>query len=108
MTILDDYPKYSGKATVSPTLLWEYDLSDFDWWKSRRVVVQRVIERGWLNDFYAILNMYGGFEGVREIIKDIPFLSGMDINFVCNTFNLKKEDLRCCTRKQSRERLLSY
>lgn len=107
MTILDDYPKYAGKCEISPSLLWEYDLSTFDWWKSRKIVVQRVIERGWLTDFYAALNMYGGIEGFREIIKEVPYLSPRDMRFVCIVFNLKKEELRCYTRMLSRERLLN-
>ena len=52
-------------SSISPSLLWEYDLSHFDWWKSRKIVVQRVIERGWLKDFYAAFNLYGGIEGFR-------------------------------------------
>ncbi len=108
MTIFDDYKKYKDSCSVSPSLLWEYDLSDFDWWKSRKIVVQRILERGWLKDFYAAFNMYGGIEGFREIVKEVPYLSPRDINFVCIAFNLKKEELRCCTRKLSREQLLNY
>ena len=50
MTIFDEYKTYTGDSSISPSLLWEYDLSHFDWWKSRKIVVQRVIERGWLKD----------------------------------------------------------
>lgn len=105
MTIFDDYKKY-GACSVSPSLLWEYDLSDFDWWKSRKIVVQRILERGWLEDYYAGFNLYGGIEGFREIIKEIPFLSPRDMNFACIAFDLKKEDLKCYTRKLLREQLL--
>lgn len=105
MTIFDDYKKY-GACSVSPSLLWEYDLSDFDWWKSRKIVVQRILERGWLEDYYAGFNLYGGIEGFREIIKEIPFLSPRDINFACIVFDLKKEDLKCYTRKLLGEQLL--
>jgi len=106
MAIFDDYKKY-GACFVSPSLLWEYDLSDFDWWKSRKIVVQRILERGWLEDYYAGFNLYGGIEGFREIIKEIPFLSPRDMNFACIVFDLKKEDLKCYTRKLLRERLLN-
>lgn len=106
MAIFDDYKKY-GACSVSPSLLWEYDLSDFDWWKSRKIVVQRILERGWLEDYYAGFNLYGGIEGFREIIKEIPSLSPRDMNFACIVFDLKKEDLKCYTRKLSRERLLN-
>lgn len=64
MTIFDDYKKYKDLCSVSPTLLWEYNLSDFDWWKSRKIVVQRILERGWLKDFYAAFNIYGGDRGI--------------------------------------------
>jgi len=107
MTIFDDYKKYKNLCSVSSTLLWEYDLSDFDWWKSRKIVVQRILERGWLKDFYAAFNIYGGIEGFREIVKEVPYLSPRDIDFVCIAFNLKKEELRCYTRKLLRKQLLS-
>ncbi len=107
MTILDDYTKYKGKCSISPSLLWDYDLSTFDWWKSRKVVVQRVIERGWLTDFYAALNMYGGMDGMRDIIREVPYLSERDMNFVCVAFNIKMEEVSCYTGMLSRKRLLS-
>ena len=102
MTIFDDYKDNKGRNTVSPTLLWEYDLTHFDWQRSRKIVVQRIIERGWLKDYFAAFDLYGGIEGFREIIKEVPSLSARDMNFVCTVFNLKKEELRCYTRKLSR------
>lgn len=107
MTIFDEYKTYKGEVAISPSLLWEYDLSHFDWWKTRKVVVQRIIERGWLTDFYAAFKLYGGIEGFREIIKEVPSLSPRDMNFVCIAFDLKKEELRCYTRKLLRDQLLS-
>ena len=47
MTIFDDYKDNKGCNSVSATLLWEYDLEQFDWQRSRKIVVQRIIERGW-------------------------------------------------------------
>jgi hypothetical protein len=102
----DDWQKHTKENKISKTLLWEYDLSDFDWQGMRRVVMQRVIERGWPKDFYAAIKLYGGIENVKEIIKTIPFLSPKDAAFVCAVFNIKKEDLQCLKRKQSRKKLL--
>lgn len=107
MTIFDNYKDYAGKCSISPSLLWEYDLSDFDWWKSRKIVVQRIIERGKLNDYYAALNLYGGMDGFRSILKEIPFLSEHDMRYVCAVFHLKKEELLCYTRKLLREQHLN-
>ena len=106
MTIFDDYIRNKGCCKVSKTLLWDYDLTQFDWQRSRKVVVQRIIERGWLRDYFAAFDLYGGIEGFREIIKEVPTLSAQDMNFVCTAFGLKKEELRCYTRNQLRRRHL--
>lgn len=90
-------------AKVRDSLLWEYDLADFDYQDMRTVVVQRVIERGRMEDYYAILNIYG-LEGVKESIRDIPLMNAKDISFVCSVFDLKKEELKCYTKKQSHNR----
>ena len=93
---------------VSKALLWEYDLLSFDWTTMRRTVVQRVIERGREEDYLAIFRLYGGIEGVRQIVRDeVPWLSPKDMSFAYRIFGLKKEDLKCYTRTQSRARLLN-
>ena len=57
MTIFDDYIRNKGCCKVSKTLLWDYDLTQFDWQRSRKVVVQRIIERGWLRDYFAAFDL---------------------------------------------------
>ena len=64
MTIFDEYKTYTGDASILSSLLLEYDLAHFDLWKSRKVVVQPVIERGWLKDFYGAIKLYGGIERI--------------------------------------------
>lgn len=99
--------KVQENPCVSKHLLWEYDLEDFDWDDMQTLVVQRVIERGRPNDFYAILKLYGGIDGVKEIIKKIPQpLHPKDLAFVCTVFHLKKDDLLCYTKKLLREQHL--
>jgi hypothetical protein len=92
--------KSHQKAQIRETLLWEYDLDQLNWEDMRTLVVQRVVERGRMNDFYAILNLYG-LKGVQDAIKQIAYLNPKDIAFVCSVFNLKKEDLKCYTKQQS-------
>lgn len=102
MVLLDKYK--SGGHSINRSLLWEYDIERFDWQKSSTIVVQRVIERGSPEDFYAAFDLYGGIDGFREIIKTIPYLNDIDINFVCLIFNLKREELRCCTKRRLNQR----
>lgn len=95
----DDFRKYSD-ATLSPHLLWEYNLSDFDYNKMRNVVVQRVIERGWPRDWYFILNKYG-IDGVKRAIKDISYLNDKDMNFVSHQFDIPLTSMKCYEKKRS-------
>ncbi len=98
------------KESISKSLLWEYDLDcpQWDWDYMKHTVVERVIERGNMSDYYAMLQQYGGFENVREIVKQIPKLSSMDMNWVCRLFKLKKEELKCYTRSRLRAERLKY
>lgn len=99
MILLDAYS--AGDRLPNKALLWEYDINTFDWQKSKRLVVQRVIEMGTPEDFFAAFDLYGGIDGVREIVKSVPYLNDLNIHFVCTLFNLNKEELKCYTKKQS-------
>jgi hypothetical protein len=100
--------KIKENPQISPHLLWDVDKSNIDWNAMKKFVVQRVIERGWENDYYAIFKLYGGKTGVKKIIKEIPVLfSPKDEAFVLSVFNIKKGDLQCYIKKQLREKHLS-
>lgn len=98
--------KLHPNAKIRKSLLWEYETDKIDWHQMRNIIVQRVIERGRMNDFYAILNMYG-LQGVTEAIKQIHFLNSKDLAFVCSVFDIKKEGLKCYTKKQLKNQLWS-
>jgi hypothetical protein len=86
-------------SVINPALLWEYNLADFDYLKMRHVVVQRVIERGWPNDWKAMLHLYGE-EGTKQIIKELAYLDDIDTNFVSIIFTIPLTDLKCYTKKR--------
>lgn len=96
-----DYTKHTD-SVIRPSLLWEYDMTHFDWQKMRNIVVQRVLERGRKDDYYAMLNLYG-LQGVQDALKDVPYMNDKDMNFACHTFHLDKKDLKCYKLKQSRQ-----
>ena len=95
----EDY-KYHDNAVISPKLFWEYDLNDFDFEEMKNIVVERVIERGHKNDWYALLNLYGINE-VVHVIKNLPYLNRKDANFVQVIFNIPSNEMKCLQRKQS-------
>ncbi len=97
-----DKYKEHPTAKINPSLLWEYNLHDFDYGQMRDVVVQRVIERGWPDDWYAALNIYG-ISGLKAAIKAIPYLNDRDMNFVSLVFEIPLSEMKCYERKQSRQ-----
>ena len=104
--LFDDW-KDAPPQKISPTLLWDYDLSSFDWEKGKVIVVQRIVERGWDSDFYAAMQLYGGLEAFIEIVKQVPYLNERDMNFVSKAFQIDLNDLQCYKNKQYREQLLN-
>ena len=95
----EDYKDHTD-AKINPSLLWEYDLQKVDYAAMRNLVVQRVVERGWPQDWYAMLNLYGLY-GVKSAIKELTYLNEKDLNFVSRQFDLPLTDFKCYTRKQS-------
>lgn len=95
-------------AKLNTNLLWDCDLKDFDYQKAKKLVVKRVIERGQEEDYYAIFNLYGGIEGVKEIIKTIPHLSKKDMNFVSIVFSIDLKELECYSRMLSMKNPMLY
>lgn len=99
--------KIKENPTVSKWLLWDYDYDNIDWQDMRLGVVERVLELGNTNDFYAIFRLYGGIDGVRETLKEVRHLSVPAMDIACVLFDLKKEELGCYVRKQLRENYLN-
>ena len=58
----------NNRPNISDALLWEYDLNTFHWDKSYKIVIERVLERGNLNEWREILRVYGR-EKILETIK---------------------------------------
>jgi len=98
--------KIKDNPQVSPHLLWDVDKSKIDWEKMKVFVVERVIERGDENDYYAIFLLYGGPEGVREIVKKAVFNDPKDEALARVLFDLKKKDLECYKRRLLRKKRL--
>ena len=95
-------------SKIPPHLLWDMDLKNFDWEKGKGIVVQRVIEYGMPENYYTLFKMYGGIEGVREIVKTIKhFRWKRDVAFACMVFDIKEEDMEYYKRQQLREALLN-
>lgn len=103
MRFFDKYIQEKHLHRISPTLLWEYDYDNFKWNAWRKIVVERVIQMGRINDWYAAFDLYGGIEGFRAIARDeVEDLDDRSFEFMCLALNLKKKETLCYRSKQLR------
>ena len=103
--LFSDWKEKSKGLEVPTRLLWDVSLTDLDWYDIRKLLVQRVVERGKMEDFYAVIRLYGGIESFREIITEVHHLSDRNMALVCRVFDLEKEELGCYKRKKRREKI---
>ena len=84
-TLFCDY--VPGKREISRHLLWDMNLEEFDLQEGKKIVVERVVERGLMEDFYAAFDLYG-FDGFRKILAGIRKLNPYVESFAKFTFHL--------------------
>lgn len=98
----------TGDEHVNTSLLWEYDLKGFDWDNMKPLVIQRVIERGCLSDFYAIIQLYG-YQGVKDTItSEIKcFYNDFDLYSACYLFDIEITETKAYYFKEDRYKRLS-
>lgn len=62
------------KPNIPGYHLWEYDLETFNYNKSYKIVIERVLERGNLEEWREILNYYGE----QKILDTIDWSAQLD------------------------------
>jgi hypothetical protein len=96
--VIEKY-KAMDKPVLSKQAFWDVDMDKIDYEKNARHVVEKVIERGKIEDFNNLLRFYG-FERVRDLALQALWLSDISINFCCTLFKVKPTDFKCYEKKQ--------
>ena len=65
---------------INTALLWEYDLDTFNDEKSYKIVIERVLERGNLDEWREMVRLYKK-EQILETIEWSPQLEQRDMDF---------------------------
>ncbi len=59
---------------INTTLLWEYDLETFNYVKSYKIVIERVLERGNLEEWREMVGLYSR----KQILETIEWSAQLD------------------------------
>jgi hypothetical protein len=84
---------------LSPHLFWDVKRDTLDAERNKRLIIERVIQRGNRNDLDKIISFYGKGE-IREIMKSTMGLNPRDMAFVHVFFDLPLSEMRCYTQPQ--------
>lgn len=101
--------KFNHKARpeLSKQAFWDVDMDNIDYQKNARFVMEKVIDRGSLEDFVAIRKFYGD-EKIKKEIVNARWIGDKEIYFCCAVFNLEPKDFRCYIQKQLNPELWVY
>jgi hypothetical protein len=87
-------------ADFSPHLFWDVKSDTVDTLIHQRLIVERVIQRGSMNDLSLLQQLYN-IDNIRSVIKQISWLNDKDMAFVNIYFDIPLSELKCYTKKQS-------
>ncbi len=85
-----DDSKIRKPAIINPALLWEYDLETFHYDKSYKIVIERILQMGNLEEWRNMVKFYSK-EQILETIRWSAQLDDRDKKF--SIFFLKSEFL---------------
>ncbi len=83
---------------LSPYLFWDIDRRSVDSQRHIRWLVERIISRGDLNDFLALLEFYPEEKIKNEVIK-VRHWDKKTMAFLSHFFNIPLENFRCYEKK---------
>jgi len=80
-------------------ILWDVDPETFDLQKGRRLVMQRVLMLGTLDDLHLLKTLYP-LSVIRDEVMRIKDWDDKVLNFISLWLNISREQFACCTHRQ--------
>ena len=78
---------------------WDVDITNLDEKKSKRLIIERVLNYGNLNEIKLIKNFYG-IKEIRSTLCKLSYIDPKTLNFISLLFQVPKTKFKCYTRKQ--------
>ena len=97
----------STELKISKSLFWDVDVSEIDYEKNATQIIERVLTRGSLEDWFAI-KAYYGLERLKSEAIAIRYLDKITLNFCSVFFHIPKENFKCYNTPQSYQQLWNY
>ncbi len=94
-------------AEFSQHLFWDVDLESVDLEKNRKWLVKRVLEKGELQDWKRLKQVYDR-EELREAVMTMRSLERRALSFACAVLEIDQTETRCFMNQSSQATHWSY
>lgn len=84
---------------INPRYFWDVNISDLDEKKSKRLIIERIINLGKLDEIKLVISQYGKDEVIRTICN-LNYLDPKTLNFFSLLFGVPKKKFICYKRRQ--------
>lgn len=92
---------------LNRSLFWDIDFETIDYEKHAQFIINRVLMRGNLKDWYEIKNYYG-LERIKQEVLQMKYLDKITLNFCSVYFNLPKTEFKCYNTPPSTRELWNF
>ncbi len=92
---------------LTPSLFWDINLDELRPDSHARFIIERVLMRGRLADWFQIKEYYG-LEKIKNAVVKARYLDKITLSFCSAYFDIPKEKFRCCITPPSIQKLWSY
>lgn len=95
------------KPQLNKALFWDIDISNIDYKKNARFIIERVLTRGNLTEWQEIKKYYG-LKKIEQEALQIRYLDKITLNFCHTFFDIQKDKFRCYNTEPSIRQLWNY
>jgi hypothetical protein len=85
---------------LNKTYFWDINPEFLDDQKSRRIIIERIMNLGNLDEIKLVRKYYGD-EVVKDTVTNLNYIDPKTLNFLSLLFDIPKNKFKCYTRKQS-------
>jgi len=95
------------KNSLTKSLFWDVNIEDIDVEIHSLFIVERILTRGTLVDFRALIDNYG-VDKLKSFVVEIKNLDERTLSFCSVYFSIPKSKFRCYNFKQSNQTHWNY
>jgi hypothetical protein len=91
----------------SKNLFWDVDETALDAQEHCRFIIERVLTRGLMADWWTLIGLYDS-ETIKKEIVQMRYLDKLTLNFCSTFFHIPKTQFRCFNQPQSIQELWQF